>query len=169
MANLSPFAVVSAAVVALCWWFGLYVLTLYPRSSLARSLGAAIALLGAMGLGETLVMIATSEVLFVLGWRIVFVTSSMLPVLWLQINVFVLPQDRAVWSVRMVRLGWPLAYLLAMPPVTAYLALNFTGSTTFTSKSGVRREMNRYIPIMAWTFGAGVVLTIAMAVSRFFV
>lgn len=65
------------------------------------------------------------------------------------------------------RLGWVLAFLLAMPPVTAYLALNFTGSTTFTSKSGVRREMMRYIPIMAWTFGVGAVLTVALVVSHF--
>jgi hypothetical protein len=71
--------------------------------------------------------------------------------------------ERAWW----LRLGWALAYLLAMPPVTAYLALNFTGSTTFTSKSGVRREMMRYIPVMAWTFGVGVVLTVALVVARF--
>lgn len=57
-----------------------------------------------------------------------------------------------------------LSYLLAMPPVTAYLALNFTGSTTFTSKSGVEREMMTYIPVMAWTFGVGVLLTIGMSV-----
>lgn len=64
-------------------------------------------------------------------------------------------------------LGWVLAFLLAMPPVTAYLALNFTGSTTFTSKSGVRREMMRYIPIMAWTCAVGIVLTAALAVAGF--
>jgi hypothetical protein len=67
-----------------------------------------------------------------------------------------------------MRVGWMLAYLLAMPPVTAYLALNFTGSTTFTSKSGVAREMKRYIPIIAWTFGVGVLLTVALALIRWF-
>jgi hypothetical protein len=66
-----------------------------------------------------------------------------------------------------LRLGWALAFLFAMPPVTAYLALNFTGSTTFTSKSGVRREMMRYIPVMAWTFGVGIVLTVGLVVTRF--
>ena len=66
------------------------------------------------------------------------------------------------------RLSWALAYLLSMPPVTAYLALNFTGSTTYTSKSGVRREMTRYIPVMAWTFGAGIALTLASALMRAF-
>ena len=53
-----------------------------------------------------------------------------------------------------------LGYLLALPPVTAYLALNFTGSTTFTSRSGVRREIFAYVPIMAWTFGIGIALTV---------
>ena len=56
-----------------------------------------------------------------------------------------------------------LAYLLAMPPVTAFLALNFTGSTTYTSRSGVRHEIYTYIPIMAWTFGLGIVLTVVLA------
>lgn len=38
MTHLSPFAFISAVVAALYWWFGLYVLTLYPRSPLARSI-----------------------------------------------------------------------------------------------------------------------------------
>ena len=59
-----------------------------------------------------------------------------------------------------------LGYVLAMPPVTAFLALNFTGSTPSTSRSGVRREILAYIPIMAWMFGAGVVLIAALAVIR---
>ena len=61
------------------------------------------------------------------------------------------------------QVGGALTYLLALPPVTAYLALNFTGSTTFTSRSGVRREIFTYVPIMAWMFGAGIVLTIVLS------
>jgi hypothetical protein len=53
-----------------------------------------------------------------------------------------------------------LQYLLLMPPVTAFLALNFTGATTFTSRSGVRREIFRYIPLMAWLLGGGLLLSI---------
>jgi hypothetical protein len=68
-------------------------------------------------------------------------------------------------------IGWKqvmgaLIYLLAMPPVTAYLALNFTGATTFTSRTGVKREMFRYIRPMAAMFGLGILLMIAMAVSK---
>jgi hypothetical protein len=65
-----------------------------------------------------------------------------------------------------LRAGAALMYLLALPPVTAFLALNFTGATTFTSKTGVRREMFAYIPVMAWLFGGGLVLTIAVTVIR---
>ncbi len=55
---------------------------------------------------------------------------------------------------------------LPLPPVTAYLALNFTGSTPFTSHSGVRREIFTYVPAMAWMFGAGIVLLIALILIR---
>jgi uncharacterized membrane protein len=51
-----------------------------------------------------------------------------------------------------------LEFLLAMPAVTAFLALNFTGATTFTSRSGVRREIFAYIPAMAWSLGIGLLL-----------
>jgi hypothetical protein len=70
--------------------------------------------------------------------------------------------DLAWWA----RGGWALAYLLALPPVTAYLALNFTGSTTFTSRTGVRREIYAYIPWMAGLFGAGVFLALALIIVR---
>jgi hypothetical protein len=53
-----------------------------------------------------------------------------------------------------------LPFLLVMSAVTAFLALNFTGATTFTSRSGVRREIFAYIPGMAWTFGSGILLSI---------
>ena len=59
-----------------------------------------------------------------------------------------------------------LTPLLIIPAVTAYLALNFTGSTTFTSRTGVKREIFRYVPVMAFMAGAGVILGIALGVSR---
>jgi hypothetical protein len=70
--------------------------------------------------------------------------------------------DAAWW----LRMGQALTYLLFMPPATAYLALNFTGASTFTSRSGVRREILTYIPVMAWTFGSGVVLTVTLFLIR---
>jgi hypothetical protein len=57
------------------------------------------------------------------------------------------------------------AFLL-IPAVTAYLALNFTGCTTFTSRTGVKQEIFRYVPAMAFMGGAGVVLIVILGVSR---
>jgi hypothetical protein len=56
--------------------------------------------------------------------------------------------------------------LLIIPAVTAYLALNFTGATTFTSRTGVRKEIFRYVPIITIMAGAGVVLGIVLGVSH---
>jgi hypothetical protein len=69
--------------------------------------------------------------------------------------------DAAWW----LRAGWALSYLLPMPAVAAYLALNFTGSTTFTSRTGVRREIFSYIPVMAWMFGVGMVLALVLTLT----
>ncbi len=60
-----------------------------------------------------------------------------------------------------------LTPLLIMPAVTAYLALNFTGSTTFTSRTGVRKEIFRYISVMAFMAVTGIILGIVLGVSRF--
>ncbi len=62
------------------------------------------------------------------------------------------------------RAGIALVYLLVMPAITAFLALNFTGSTTFTSRTGVRREIFAYAPMMALSFGTGVVAALVLAV-----
>jgi len=58
--------------------------------------------------------------------------------------------------------GQALEFLMAMPAVTAFIALNFTGASTFTSRSGVKREMFAYIPAMAWTFGIGILLAVVL-------
>ena len=61
-----------------------------------------------------------------------------------------------------------LVHILIFVPVTAFLALGFTGSTTFTSRSAVKREIYRYFPIMAWMFGGGVILAIVMILVALF-
>ncbi len=58
--------------------------------------------------------------------------------------------------------------LLIIPAVVAYFALNFTGCTTFTSRTGVRKEIFRYVPVMALMAGTGVVIGIALGISRLF-
>jgi hypothetical protein len=56
--------------------------------------------------------------------------------------------------------------LLVMPAVVAYLALNFTGCTTFTSRTGVKKEIFRYVPFMTVMAVAGSLAGIALGVSR---
>ena len=56
--------------------------------------------------------------------------------------------------------GWnkALVYLLILPALSAYLAVNFTGSSTFTSQSGVERELNVALPATIISAGLGVAL-----------
>ncbi|MFA5181036.1 MAG: mercury methylation corrinoid protein HgcA [Syntrophales bacterium] len=57
------------------------------------------------------------------------------------------------------------AWLLLIPALSAYLAMNFTGASTYTSLSGVRREMRWALPM---EIGAGLSGFAALLVSRFF-
>lgn len=63
--------------------------------------------------------------------------------------------------------GWldTAALFLTVPAVTAFLTLNFTGSTPFTSRSGVQKELRLGLPMMAVSLLAGISLWIA---ARFF-
>ena len=62
-------------------------------------------------------------------------------------------------------IGWGAVHILGMAPVTAFLALLFTGSTTFTSKSGVAREISRYTRPLAFAFGLGIVVALVLAIA----
>jgi hypothetical protein len=59
-----------------------------------------------------------------------------------------------------------LVPMLIIPAVTAYFSLNFTGCTTFTSRTGVKKEIFRYVPVMALMAGSGIVIGIILGVSR---
>ena len=61
------------------------------------------------------------------------------------------------WPGRMEVLGW----LLIIPALTAYLAMNFTGCSTYTSLSGVNREMRWSLPLEIGMGGSGLVIWIA--------
>ncbi len=65
-----------------------------------------------------------------------------------------------------LRSGWALSYLMIMPPISAFLALNFTGSSTFTSVTGVKREIFTYMPKIAWMSGIGIILIIVLSSIR---
>ncbi|MFA5385191.1 MAG: mercury methylation corrinoid protein HgcA [Eubacteriales bacterium] len=58
--------------------------------------------------------------------------------------------------------GWnkALVYFLILPALSSYLAVNFTGASTFTSLSGVQRELRIMLPAAIISAGLGVVLLV---------
>jgi len=74
-----------------------------------------------------------------------------------------------IWAVAVNMFnGWPeipgyswlraLGYLLILPPISAFCAMNFTGASTYTSLSGVVKEMKIAIPAIIISICLGVVL-----------
>lgn len=53
------------------------------------------------------------------------------------------------WSINM-------AHLLILPAISAYLALNFTGCSTYTSLSGVKKEMKIALPLLIFSVVSGI-------------
>jgi acetyl-CoA decarbonylase/synthase complex subunit gamma len=62
----------------------------------------------------------------------------------------------SIWGVLLLliffaggNITWPerVAWALIIPALTAYLAMNFTGASTYTSLSGVRKEMRWAVPV----------------------
>jgi hypothetical protein len=51
-----------------------------------------------------------------------------------------------------------IGYMLALPAYSAFIAMNFTGATTYTSFSGVIKEMKIALPLIILSLVAGVVL-----------
>ena len=58
--------------------------------------------------------------------------------------------------------GWleKTAWIFILPAVSAYLAMNFTGCSTFTSLSGVKKEMRWAVPAEIAALCLGIVLWI---------
>lgn len=69
-------------------------------------------------------------------------------------------KDTGIFIGRIDALGW----LLAGPAVSSYLAMGFTGASTYTSQSGVRREMRIAVPAQIAAAAAGLAVWI---IARF--
>lgn len=66
-----------------------------------------------------------------------------------------------LWTRGFSEPGYPtrmMAWLFIIPVVSAYLAMNFTGASTYTSLSGVRKEMKWAVPFQIAGGVAGVCL-----------
>jgi acetyl-CoA decarbonylase/synthase complex subunit gamma len=91
------------------------------------------------------------------------VTPLLLP--WLPTRSFAVKGAAVglLWALLVIAAaGWrgamAAAAVLLLTAVSAFLALNFTGSTPFTSRSGVKKEMRLSMPLMAASAAAGLVL-----------
>ena len=99
-------------------------------------------------------MLLTAYAAGILGGAVV--APALLP--WIPVRAFALKgvltgiaAGLAVVAIFYSSLVWAeaLALLLITMVISSYLAMNFTGSTPFTSPSGVEKEMRRAIPIQA--------------------
>ncbi len=72
----------------------------------------------------------------------------------------------AMWAIpfaAVVAKGAPLvtgAIMLGLPAISAFYTLNFTGCTTFTSRSGVKKEMGLALPVMGSAVGVSLLLLV---------
>lgn len=57
-----------------------------------------------------------------------------------------------------------IGYLLVLPSLSAYLAMNFTGSSTYTSFSGVIKEMKIAVPLIVISSVVGIVLLLIYSI-----
>ncbi|KRQ86384.1 Corrinoid/iron-sulfur protein large subunit [Caloramator mitchellensis] len=81
--------------------------------------------------------------------------GSVLGILWSV--VFCLASNKFLFSGDVINL---LGHSLIMTTIVSYLSMNFTGSTTFTSFSGVQKETTVSVPIMIATSVVGLILVI---------
>ncbi|MHB9035767.1 MAG: mercury methylation corrinoid protein HgcA [Armatimonadota bacterium] len=65
--------------------------------------------------------------------------------------------------------GWgqTLTYFMILPPIASFLAMNFTGSSTYTSHSGVEREVKIALPLIKISVGLGILLMIVRLFVNF--
>ena len=94
-----------------------------------------------------------------------------------------IPGRAFAWKGWLIGAGWTLGYLLKskkftkddglmslgqlllFPAVSSFLAMNFTGATTYTSPSGVKKEMKHALPFI---IGAGAVGAALVLGAHFF-
>jgi len=53
-------------------------------------------------------------------------------------------------------------HLLLFPAISSFLAMNFTGASTYTSPSGVNKEMEKALPFIVGAAAVGTVLTLGV-------
>ena len=138
--------VLAAAVLATLVLSGIGPGIFSPGAALARGVPAVCATLFAILAGTVIVPLILPR----LPWREFWIGGALAGSVFGAVNAFVFAE----------RLGFAesLALVLWTAAIASYLAMNFTGSTPYTSPSGVEKEMRRAIPVQA----AGVLLAVVV-------
>ncbi|MGE5416541.1 MAG: mercury methylation corrinoid protein HgcA [Acidobacteriota bacterium] len=87
------------------------------------------------------------------GWLVAFIWA--LAVVYWQGAI---PSKNGMFS--LVALMTAAGFVLILPAISAYLAMNFTGASTYTSLSGVEKEMRYSLPLLMGSAGVGIVATV---------
>jgi hypothetical protein len=128
----------------------------YWVNAMNYGLFAVFAMLAAILAGAVL----TPILLPILPGRAFSLKGSIVGVVVALILLIMRNPDYALWPGRLEILAW----LLMVPALAAYLAMNFTGASTYTSLSGVKKEMRLAVPL---EIGTGLVGLGLWLVSRF--
>ena len=143
---LTPMEIVEAAKVSLKIFGALFLVNLFA----VRQFGicdflvyAAAQLIGAV-VAPTLLPFIPGKAFAFKGWLLGMIGTTLI-----------------VWAY-----GWlappflliGIGYMLALPACSAYLTMNFTGASTYTSPSGVLKEMKIAIPLIVLSLVVGVIL-----------
>jgi hypothetical protein len=91
-----------------------------------------------------------------------FILGLIAAIIMALLDALIVNKVRETWCLLLNALG----YLLIWPPVTGFIALNFTGASTFTSRSGVRCEMSIYLRGLLVLFILGLILTVTLNLIR---
>jgi acetyl-CoA decarbonylase/synthase complex subunit gamma len=135
----------------LCIWGGVLFLAAALMYGLTAGIGALVALIGAVLTGVALTPI-------LLPWipgRSFAVKGALTGLTW-SIVIYLL-YNGAGWSP-----ATTIATFLALPAISSFYALNFTGCTNFTSRSGVKKEMRLGIPIMGVAMITSLLILVAV-------
>ena len=122
----------------------------FLESALIHGLFAVLALFGALIAGAVL----TPLLLPWLPGRAFSLKGLWLGLIWSGILAAVTYADLGLWGGRLGALAW----VLMSPAVAAFLAMNFTGASTYTSLSGVRKEMKVAVPLQVVAASLGLCL-----------
>lgn len=141
--SLKSVAIIGVAVLLLMSLFG------SPAAGIAALAAYLIAWLSGVVIGPLLLPWLPGRSFAVKGTVAGLICSSL----------FYLVADGASWNIAIVA-----ALFFAMPAVSAFHTLNFTGCTTYTSRSGVKKEMRLALPAM----GGALVISLGLLLAGSF-